>query len=157
MKLQYAAFHLPVYGSAAEQEELNRFLRGHRTVQTWREFIDSPGNPGWAILVEYMAEEKGGERQLGKVDYKEILSENDFAVFCKLRDVRKSLAEKNGLPVYAVFTNDQLADIARQKPSSKTGLMRIDGIGQGKSEKFEDEILACIAGTLGEESRMPPG
>jgi len=42
----------------------------------------------------------------GKVDYKEIAEAGDFALFSKLREVRKKLAEENGLPIYAVCTNE---------------------------------------------------
>jgi hypothetical protein len=136
VKLQYAVFYLPPAASTTEQEDLNRFLRGHRIIQTWKEFVTTSGMPGWAILVEYMEDGKAGTAPQGKIDYKEILSEIDFAIFCRLRDVRKTLAEQHGLPVYAVFTNEQLAEIARKKPASTNELMKIDGIGQGKIEKF---------------------
>ena len=33
MKLQYASFLLPLYPNSEEQDELNRFLRGHKTIQ----------------------------------------------------------------------------------------------------------------------------
>lgn len=37
----------------------------------------------------------------------EILPPEQFAVFARLRDVRKRLAEVHGIPVYAVLTNEQ--------------------------------------------------
>lgn len=39
------------------------------------------------------------------MDYKEILSEDDFAVFVRLRDARKELAGKEAIPV-TVCCND---------------------------------------------------
>ena len=41
-----------------------------------------------------------------------------------------------GIPVYAVVTNAQLAQIAEKKPQTITALGQIEGIGQGKCEKF---------------------
>jgi len=147
MKLQYASYLLPFHAGSAEQDELNRFLRGRRIVQTRKELVQAEGASGWAILVEYLdsPEKSAGEQQMkGKVDYKEILSAADFSLFSKLRDVRKKLAEDHGLPVYAVCTNEQLAEIAKRKPKSLAECMQIEGIGQGKADKFVPALLECI-------------
>ena len=147
MKLQYASYLLPFHAGSAEQDELNRFLRGRRIVQTRKELVQAEDASGWAILVEYLdsPEKSAGEQQMkGKVDYKEILSAADFSLFSKLRDVRKKLAEDHGLPVYAVCTNEQLAEIAKRKPKSLAECMQIEGIGQGKADKFVPALLECI-------------
>jgi hypothetical protein len=67
----------------------------------------------WALAVEYLegpALSGPGKTRGGKprVDYKEVLSPADFALFAKLRDWRKTTAEKEGIPVYAVLTNECL-------------------------------------------------
>ena len=80
----------------------------------------------------------------GKIDYKEILSEKDFSLFSKLREARKKLAEENGLPVYAVCTNEQLAEIAKRRPKNLGDFMQIEGIGQGKADKYALTLLECI-------------
>jgi len=147
MRLQYASFLLPLHAGSAEQDELNRFLRGHRIVQTRKELVATDGASHWAILAEYLEspEKSTGEQQIrGKVDYKEVLNAVDFALFSKLREVRKKLAEENGLPVYAVCTNEQLAEIAKRKPKNLTECMQIEGIGQGKADKFVPGLLECI-------------
>ena len=53
-----------------------------------------------------------------------------------MRDERKKLAEQAGIPVYAVVTNAQLAQIAEKKPQTISALAQIEGVGQGKYEKF---------------------
>ena len=138
MKLQYASFLLPLHPDSIEQEELNRFLRGRRIIQTRKELVSTDGVSNWALLVEYLESQtkNAGEPGKTKVDYKEILNAADFSLFSKLREVRKKLAEENGLPVYAVCTNEQLAEIAKRKPKNLTECMKIDGIGQGKAEKY---------------------
>ena len=147
MKLQYAPFLLPLYPGSAEQEELNRFLRGRRIVQTRKELAVIEGTPRWAVLVEYLdgQEKSTGESVKSKIDYREILSPEDFSVFSKLREIRKKLAEENGLPVYAVCTNEQLAEIAKRRPKSLSECMLIDGIGQGKADKYAKAFLECIS------------
>jgi superfamily II DNA helicase RecQ len=146
LKLQYAAFLLPLHAGSSEQDEMNRFLRGHRIVQIRKELVESQGVCNWAILAEYLdSPEKGaGDSAKGKIDYKEVLSAGDFTLFSKLREIRKKLAEDNGLPVYAVCTNEQLAEIAKRRPKSLADCMKIDGIGQSKAGKFFPALLECI-------------
>ena len=158
MRLQYASFLLPLHAGSAEQDELNRFLRGHRIIQTRKELAATGGSSHWAILVEYLdsPEKNTGDQQIkGKVDYKEILNAADFALFSKLREARKKLAEENGLPVYAVCTNEQLAEIARRRPKSLAECMQIEGIGQGKADKFVPALLECIKNESNEKEPAP--
>jgi superfamily II DNA helicase RecQ len=56
------------------------------------------------FLIEYGRENKtGGSSSTIRIDYCEILSEQDYAFFDKLRQLRKEIAEKQGVPVYAVL------------------------------------------------------
>ncbi|MDR3303635.1 MAG: HRDC domain-containing protein [Treponema sp.] len=150
MKLQYASFLIPLYPDSPEQEALNRFIRGRRVIQTRKELIAVEGQHHWAFLVEYLdspgtAGYAATDIPKSKVDYKEILSEADFALFSKLREVRKKLAEENGLPVYAVCTNEQLAEIAKRKPKTVAECMSIEGIGQGKGEKYVPAFIQSLS------------
>jgi len=157
MRLQYASFLLPLHAGSGEQDELNRFLRGHRIIQTRKELVATDGASHWAILVEYLdsPEKSAGEQIKGKVDYKEVLNAADFTLFSKLREVRKKLAEENGLPVYAVCTNEQLAEIAKRRPTNLTECMQIEGIGQGKADKFVPALLECIKTETNENEPTP--
>ena len=143
-----------MHPDSSEQEALNRFLRAHRIVQTRKELVSTDSISQWAILVEYLdsPEKNSSEQAKGKVDYKDILNTEDFSLFSKLREVRKKLAEENGLPVYAVCTNEQLAEIAKLKPINLTECLKIDGIGQGKADKFVPALLECIKSVINENS-----
>ena len=69
----------------------------------------------WAFSVEYAeAAARPQDRTLGRVDYREVLNETEFKVFSRLRDWRKTQAEKEGVPIYTVFTNEQLSDMVRR-------------------------------------------
>ena len=61
-----------------------------------------------------------------------------------MRDERKKLAEQAGIPVYAVVTNAQLAQIAEKKPQTIASLAQIEGVGQGKCEKFGAAFLRAV-------------
>lgn len=76
--------------------------------------------------------------------YKDILKPEEFALFSYLRDERKKLAEQAGIPIYAVVNNAQLSQIAVEKPKSISELSKIEGIGQGKCEKFGTALLDAV-------------
>jgi superfamily II DNA helicase RecQ len=145
--MQFKLFSIPATGDAAAEEELNRFLRSHRAVSVQKELVKNGDTACWCFCVEYLLnsplpEGKGGGR--ARVDYKEILSADDFAVFVRLRDARKELAAKEAIPVYAVCTNEQLAEMAKGRASSITELKKIDGFGDAKTDKYGEAFLAAI-------------
>lgn len=150
--MQMAFYSVPARGDAGLQEDLNRFLRSHRVLTVHREFVGQGENSFWALAVEYLegAAPSGpgsGDGRGGKprVDYKEVLSPEDFALYARLRDWRKAAAERDGVPVYAVLTNEQLAGIAAKRPESLAGLKEIEGLGDAKAGKYGAEVLAVVA------------
>ena len=76
-----------------------------------------------------------------KVDYKEVLKPEEFEVFSRLREWRKGVAEKEGVPVYVVFSNEQLAQVVQKKVSSKAALKEIEGVGDSRVEKYGSAVL----------------
>ena len=113
---QYASFFISPFGEKSVTDELNAFLRSHRIVNVEKRLIDGERGTGWVFLVEYGTD--GGKNaqnsQTQRVDYREVLNADEYALFDKLRNVRKEIAEKSGIPVYAVFTNDQLAGMVKK-------------------------------------------
>jgi len=151
-----AFFSVPARGDAGLQEDLNVFLRSHRVLSVHREFVGQGENAFWALAVEYLVGpllSGGGAAACGgkeRVDYKEVLAPADFALFAKLRDWRKSVAEKEGVPVYAVLTNGQLAAVAAKRPAAAAALREVEGIGEAKAGKYGGDVLGLVAAAGGE-------
>ena len=80
----------------------------------------------------------------GQVDYREILSEPDFAIYAKLRNLRKVISDAEGTPVYAIIANEQMAAMVTQRVNSLTALAAINGIGEGKLEKYGKRFLEVL-------------
>lgn len=78
-----------------------------------------------------------------------MLSPEDFAVFAALRSLRKELSERDGVPPYTLFTNEQLASMARDRPASEQALRAIDGVGEARSRRYAPPFLAAIAAACG--------
>ncbi len=91
-------------------------------------------------------EETGKRGRPGKKqkDYKEILSPEDFALFCSLREWRKGQAEKDQVPVYTIFTNEQLAKMSTNRPDTLPRLQEIEGIGQARVQKYGEAVLVVL-------------
>ena len=148
--MQWAFYRIPVTGSD-EAIELNRFLRTVRVLNCHSEFVANADASFWAMAVEYLppvegASKIGRENTLTKVDFKSVLPPDDFALFAKLREWRKALANRDAVPVYTIFTNEQLAEMARRRCSSMAALSEIGGVGQGRIEKFGRDVLEVIGG-----------
>lgn len=149
MLTQFASFTVVTPDESGSMEPFNRFLRGHTIVQIAREMVRTPNGAYWSLLVEYLdgQTERTTEPRAGKtarVDYKTVLSPEDFAVFSRLREARKKLSEERSLPVYAVLTNEQLAEIARRRPSSVSALKEIEGIGDSRAATFGPAFLEAM-------------
>src|ERR1017187_3225305 len=110
--MQLKLFVLPMKSLAAAEGEMNSFLRAHRVLAVKKEFVADGENSFWTFCVEYLDSAAGAASWPGKgpkVDYKEVLKPEEFEVFSRLREWRKAAAEKEGVPVYTVLTNEQLA------------------------------------------------
>lgn len=139
-----------------QAEELNQFLAAHRILAIDRQFIQDGPNSAWALSVTYI---EPGSRppptiRRGKIDYREILSEPDFAVFAKLRALRKTLADREGVPAYALFTNEQLAEMVQRRVVTATGLREIQGVGEARVDRHGEAFLAILRAEV--PAAMPP-
>jgi superfamily II DNA helicase RecQ len=76
--------------------------------------------------------------------YKAILPPEEFAVFSRLREVRKEMAQTEAVPVYTLFTNEQLAQMVQRRCQSRSDLAQIDGIGESKIDKYAERLLPLL-------------
>ena len=124
---------------------MNSFLRSHRVLAVKKEFVSDGENSFWTFCVEYLesspAPPAPGQSGRPKVDYKEVLKPEEFEVFSRLREWRKRVAEKEGVPVYVIFSNEQLAEMVRKKAGTRAALKEIEGVGDARLEKYGAALL----------------
>ena len=138
-------FNVPVSGGDEAVEEVNRFLGAHRIVAIDRQFVHDGANSAWALCITYVQPaNRPPPGRRGKIDYRDVLSEPDFAMFAKLRALRKTLADQEGVPAYALFTNEQLAEMVRRRVRTTSALREIDGVGEARVEKHGKNFLAVL-------------
>ena len=140
---------IPVLGEPSQEAELNRFLASHRVLSVDRQLVQAGAASVWAICVTYTDGDPAAatktENKARTVDYREVLSPQEFAVFAKLRVLRKTLAEQEGVPPYALFTNEHLAAMVQNKVRTTEELGRIDGVGRTRIEKYAHAFLNLLS------------
>jgi len=142
MQMQF--FQVPVH--ASQVDELNRFLATHRVSSIERQFVSDGANSFWSICVTY---EKGDPpqnslQQKERVDYRDVLTEEQFRIYAKLRVLRKELSERDKVPAYSVFNNEHLAEVVRRHVTTREERAKIAGVGQSRIEKYADPILEMM-------------
>ncbi len=156
--MQFRVFTIPAIAPTEDDcEELNAFLRSHKVLNVERQLIADGQSHCWTFCVSYVtgssAETKSSPAKRPRVDYKEVLNEQDFAVFAKLRTLRKELSDGEGVPAYALFTNEQLAEMVRHRVTTKAGLAKIKGVGEARIEKYGQAFLAMLSESKGNDEQ----
>lgn len=151
--MRFRFFTIPAFDPDAAQDALNAFCAQHRIVASERHFVDRGVDSFWAVCVTWVEGSAAAFPAQGKrdrVDYREVLGEADFAVYSELRRLRKQLAEREGVPAYAIFTNEQLAAMVQLRVATAQALGAIEGVGEARVVNFGDVFLATLARLLPE-------
>ncbi|MBT0551478.1 DNA helicase RecQ [Riemerella anatipestifer] len=68
----------------------------------------------------------------------------DKVLFNQLKDLRKKIAQKQGIPPYTVFMDPSLEDMTVQYPITIEEIAKVYGVGEGKAKKFGKEFAEFI-------------
>jgi superfamily II DNA helicase RecQ len=150
--MKYQFFKIPVSDPGPQTEALNRFLATHGIIAVDRQFVADGGNSFWALAIKYRdsgasspAAPAADRIRKTKIDYREVLDAKDFAAYADLRALRKEIAEREGVPAYALFTNEQLAAMVQGRVASKADIEAIGGVGKVRVEKYAEAFLKVLA------------
>jgi ATP-dependent DNA helicase RecQ len=69
----------------------------------------------------------------------------DEVLMIMLRDLRKKVAKKLGVPPFVVFQDPSLEDMALKYPITSDELSNVHGVGEGKAKKYGNEFIELIA------------
>ena len=145
--MQIKTFVVPILGGEEQNELLNKFLRGNKVLEVEQHLIAIRDTYYWSFCVRYLnvnlVPSSSAERH-EKVDYKNVLDEKSFQRFAFMRGVRKKMAENDAVPAYAIFTDAELAEIAKLEEISPQTLVKIDGISQKKIEKYGETFCQML-------------
>jgi ATP-dependent DNA helicase RecQ len=71
-------------------------------------------------------------------------SEPDAELFDRLRTLRRSIADRENVPAYIVFSDAVLREMARRKPRSEAELHGVPGVGPAKLARYGAAFLDVL-------------
>lgn len=76
----------------------------------------------------------------------------DQTLFNQLKDLRKKVAKKHGIPPYTVFMDPSLEDMTTQYPITVEEIGKVYGVGEGKAKKYGKEFADFISKYVAENN-----
>ena len=73
-----------------------------------------------------------------------------------LKNLRKSVSGKQGVPPFAVFQDPSIEDMAMKYPITLSELSTVHGVGEGKARKFGKEFIQLISKYVDENDIIRP-
>ena len=70
-----------------------------------------------------------------------------------LREWRRQEAAEQKLPAYCIFTDATLVALAEARPRTATELIKVQGLGPAKADKYGEQVLAILAAEASRRSR----
>jgi superfamily II DNA helicase RecQ len=144
---KYKFFRIPACGDSILENDLNDFLESHAVLDVCQEFLSTERDAHWCYSIRWRKggfSESSAKKPRSRIDYREVLDPETFILFAQLRELRKEISTKEGIPTYAVFTNEQLAEIARKRPQEMSKLKEVEGVGESRLQKYGQLFLKQV-------------
>ncbi|EEL50491.1 MULTISPECIES: DNA helicase RecQ [Bacillus cereus group] len=138
-------FHtLPTYGllsnrSVKEVSEFIEFLISEELIA-----VEHGTYPTLKVTAKGKEVLLGNENVLRKerVETRQIVQ--DHPLFEVLRDVRKEIAQGEGVPPFVIFSDQTLKDMCAKMPQNDAELLQVKGIGEHKLVKYGSQFLQAV-------------
>ena len=144
MKLRVFTLRLDLATGAFDDSEVTTFLADREALAVHHEYFVADMVHTMALLVTYRDPPKPGHEPRPRADPGPEVSEADQPLYLALKRWRNDRGRREGRPVYILFSNSQLAAVARQRPVTLAALGTVPGIGEGKVREYGDEVLALV-------------
>ncbi|WP_299010091.1 ATP-dependent DNA helicase RecQ [uncultured Tenacibaculum sp.] len=116
-----------------------------------KEFIKNPSSFMMTENHVYKTADDGtiitNEKSAGGVDDKLVVM---------LKDLRKKVGKRLGVPPFAVFQDPSLDDMALKYPVTLDELAKVHGVGEGKAKKYGKDFVALISKYVEDNDIMRP-
>ena len=78
-------------------------------------------------------------------------------LLARLRELRREVANMNGVPPFVIFTDASLRDMAEKMPTNEAHFRTVYGVGEVKTEKFGRQFMEEIERFCSESGTAPKG
>jgi len=118
--MQIRVFKIPLNDADRTCEEMNKFLRAHRILQSERHFCSDDGGY-WTVLAEYMVGDPVADavpaHRSEHEDVTRNMTEEQKKLYAQFCSIRSRLAKEQNIAHYLVFNNKELAALAMLPPN----------------------------------------
>ncbi|WP_299210920.1 ATP-dependent DNA helicase RecQ [uncultured Aquimarina sp.] len=119
-----------------------------------REFIESPVS--FMMTEDHVYNETKDDSIITAAKSGGKAGGTDDRLVGMLKDLRKSVAKKLGVPPFVVFQDPSLEDMALKYPVNIEELGNVHGVGEGKAKKYGKDFVALISKYVEENDVMRP-
>lgn len=107
---------------------------------------------GWAVLKGEQQVTRRQEERPARLRTQLTESPDTAALFELLRQKRRELADKQGVPPFMVFSDKTLHDMAQVKPQTSRDFFEVNGVGQQKLARYGQLMMDVIGEYLAGEN-----
>lgn len=107
---------------------------------------------GWAVLKGERQVTRRQEERPAHLRTQLTESPDTAALFELLRQKRRELADKQGVPPFMVFSDKTLHDMAQVKPQTSRDFLEVNGVGQQKLARYGQLMMDVIGEYLAGEN-----
>ncbi len=68
----------------------------------------------------------------------------DAELYAALKALRRTLADKKGVPAYVIFSDATLADMCKKRPRDAEELLEVSGVGRAKRDLYGESFLKLL-------------
>lgn len=138
MEIRIFTLAFDVMTESFPDEILAEFCINKKVNHLNSQFFLAEGKPYWSVAIHYEVLEKAG---VGKM---RMLNEEEQKLFERLKVWRREKAVKDGFPAYMIATDNQMAEMVRQKIQSLESFKSIKGFGKQRTGKYGKEIVNLV-------------
>lgn len=142
--MQIKTYTIPLIGGEALNEEMNTFLRSKKILEIDKQLVVLEKTAFWSFCIAYLEDGNQGYKERNKTDYRQELGEAGFQRFSRMREIRRQLAQDESLPAYAIFTDDELSNLAKIEDLSMANMKNVKGVGEKKVEKYGHHFIKAL-------------
>ena len=147
MKLKVITLRLDPATGLFDDKGLAEFQLGKDVLEVSEHFLVHESIPTLALVMRYRDLPDGVRPSPDPVrkDWRAELDPDGKRIYDEMRLWRGRRAKRDGLPPYLILNNRELAELAMKRPASLTQLREIDGVGEAKSARWGEELLAILS------------
>ncbi len=147
MKVRVFTVPLDPVSGVFDDGELVAFLAEREATLVSDHAFEVDGRPTLALVVRYREPAKPRPARgptPRSADPRAALAPEEQRRFDALRRWRNERAKRDGRPAYVLFTNAQLAEVARLAPATAAALREVDGVGDARVRDYGEDVLAVL-------------